>query len=61
MCAMLFCWTGVLGVAGGCHALLADCLARRRSDAVAAARALSLKVGPQSLIGTGTLQQNITP
>ena len=49
VCALLFCWTGVLGVGGGCHALSADCLARRRSDAVAAARSLSLKVGPRRL------------
>ena len=51
VCALLFCWTGVLGVGGGCHALSADCLARRRSDAVAAAHALSLKVSLQRLNG----------
>ncbi len=49
VCALLFCWTGVLGVGGGCHALSAECLARRRSDAVAAAHALSLKVRLQRL------------
>ena len=44
LCALMFCWTGLLGAAGGCHALCTDCMARRCSDAVAAANALSLQV-----------------
>ena len=44
VCAGLFCWTGVLGLAGSCKGLLSECLSRHRSDTVAAANALGLKV-----------------
>ena len=44
VCAGLFCWTGVMGVVGSCKGLLSECLSRHRSDTVAAANALGLKV-----------------
>ena len=44
LCALLFCWTGLLGAAGGCQALVADCMARRCRDPLAAAHALPLRV-----------------
>jgi hypothetical protein len=44
VCAVLFCWTGLLGVVGGVQALLAECVARQRTNAVAAANSLGLKV-----------------
>ena len=44
LCALLFCWTGLLGVAGGCQALAADCMARRCEEPIAAAHALPLRV-----------------
>lgn len=44
LCALLFCWSGLLGAAGSCQALCADCMARRCSDVFAAANALNLKV-----------------
>ena len=44
VCAGLFCWTGVMGVVGSCKGLLSECLSRHRSDTVAAAYALGLKV-----------------
>lgn len=47
VCAGLFCWTGVLGLAGSCKGLLSEHLVRHRSDAVAAANSLGLKVGPR--------------
>jgi hypothetical protein len=45
VCAGLFCWTGVLGLAGSCRALISECLVRHRADTVAAAHALGLKAG----------------
>ncbi|CAL8471195.1 g10737 [Coccomyxa elongata] len=43
VCAVLFCWSGLLGMVGGIHALFAECFARQRSSAQAAADSLGLK------------------
>lgn len=43
VCAVLFCWSGLLGMVGGIQALLAECFARQRSSAQAAASSLGLK------------------
>ena len=44
VCAGLFCWTGVLGLIGSAKGLVSECLAHQRSDSIAAANALGLKV-----------------
>ena len=44
VCAGLFCWTGVLGLIGSIKGLISECLAQQRSDTIAAANALGLKV-----------------
>lgn len=44
VCAGLFCWTGVLGLIGSTKGLISECLAQQRSDVIAAANALGLKV-----------------
>ena len=46
VCAGLFCWTGVLGVVGSSKGLISECLVHHRSDTIAAANALGLKVLP---------------
>ncbi len=43
VCAVLFCWSGLLGMVGGVQALFAECFARQRSSAQAAANSLGLK------------------
>ncbi len=44
VCAGLFCWAGVLGLIGSTKGLISECMAQQRSDAIAAANALGLKV-----------------
>lgn len=46
VCAVLFCWSGLLGMVGGIQALCAECFARHRSSAQAAASSLGLKASP---------------